>query len=131
MSQAKMTPCPQLNSHLYSELQTQGERGDGESEGVRGDEGRGRGEQQAGRGRPETLMRQSPKELKFRPACLHSVMPDRQKPWSERPRPDSGSTAPLTGVSYIHVGPRSSPGFPKCPPTPFPFFLVQDGQMAH
>ena len=48
MSQAKMTPCPHLNSHLYSELQTQGERGDGESEGVRGDEGRGEGSSKQG-----------------------------------------------------------------------------------
>ena len=72
VSEAKMTPCPHLNSHFYSELQTQQERGDGEREGVRPDEGGEEGGAGRGRGRPKTLMRQSPKELKFHPTCLPS-----------------------------------------------------------
>lgn len=81
-----------------------------------GEEGRaGRG-----RGRPETPMRQSPKELRFRPTCLPSFFQVRSPEALDARGPPHTrqDSAPHTGVSSVHVGPRSSPGFPKHHPQP-------------
>ena len=46
MSEAEFTPCTHLNSHLYSELQTQGKT---LGEGKRGRRGGGGGEEKRGK----------------------------------------------------------------------------------
>ena len=120
MSQAKMTPCPHLNSHLYSELQTQGERGDGEREEVRGDEGRGgEGGAASGAGKTRNPDASKPKELKFHPACLPSFCHVRSPEALEREAQttDGGRMAPLSPGSpastWDRVHPRVFPNAPQ------------------